>query len=213
MELRAPLLATPNEEIVPLVATRTITPPVMALCMIISLVACVRSKTQSSGPRASAAPGARPSGGLPAAVQRELSSLSSGLGPSYELARYGAPNPACWTAQTAPVKVKRRLTGAIESGAAWDTQLCLAEYVRRGTHDDLLFKVFVFSDPTVSSRLLGAPYFQRKAAQLQTARYPRIETAPRLLFYITGSPSNVQAAWQVMPHWSARLRGAASGHR
>lgn len=194
---------------------RTLTLSVAALSGALMLTGCVRSgaRTDHPPPTGPPPPGARPPGGLPAVVQQDLAAVGSALGPGYELARYGMPNPACWTVHNAPVKVKRRLTGAIESGAGWDTQLCLAEYVRRGTHEDLIFKVYVLSDPAAPQRLLPAPYFQRKAGQLQAGGYPRIETAPGLLFYLTGSPSNRQAAWHVMPPWSARLRSIAGSHR
>lgn len=136
---------------------------------------------------------------------------SSLLGPTLQLADYGRTNPQCWTHKNAPSKVRQRLqrveaaTGARSKvGGRGKVLLCYLELVRKGTHDDILFKVYLFDTVTHVKKAWPSPYLVRKRAQLRSVGFPPMVRAGRGIFYVVGSTTNLKQIHRLFPYWKKK---------
>ncbi len=147
-------------------------------------------------------------------VAAQASRLRAGLvfseaerGHALVFANYGHPNPACWTVATAPTKVKRRLAPLVRGGASAKTQLCYLEYVRKGTHDDVLIKTFVFVTAAEAEAALGSFALQRKEKQLRKHGLQGPRRQGNVVYYVTASASNLVEAQKLSALMPQKLKG------
>ncbi len=127
------------------------------------------------------------------------------LGPGYVKASYGRPNPQCWTFQTAPRKIKRRLRGILRAGAGPQTRLCYFEYVRRGTHDDILVKVTLFPTRAEARHATKQLYVRHMNRRLARIGLPPVRRRCNLLFFVVGARSNKHKILEVHRRVSEKL--------
>lgn len=129
--------------------------------------------------------------------------------PGFALARYpGVANPACWSRDTAPVKPARRLRRLIAQGVSPQVRLCQVELLRRGTHDDILVKVFVLTSSAAARWALATPFVRERARRLTRHSLPAPRQVGNVMFYVIGSLSNKAAIRKVHAAVRSRLAGA-----
>ena len=141
----------------------------------------------------------------PAALTRVLRAEAGKLGPGYELASYGRRNPDCWGRDTAPPKARRRLEKLICQGISPQVRFCQAEFVRRGTHEDILVKVFVLQSASEARRALATPFVKGRRRRLARHGLPRPERVGNVVLYVVGSRANFGIIPSVFKRIRARL--------
>lgn len=118
---------------------------------------------------------------------------------------YSGPNPTCWSSETAPIKPRRRLRRLAHEGIASGVQLCYAELVRTGTHDDILVKLFVHRDDALARRTLRTRFVGSRRARLARYGLPAPQRVGNVVFYVTGARANSDAIRRVWSAVRARL--------
>lgn len=167
---------------------------VVFMCLVVPGSGCAAGRTHT-GKSAAAGEPARSPAEQAEVLLGSLTFTKSELGTEFERADYGRKNPACWTMKNAPTKPRRRIAPLVMSGAAGkDTRLCYFEYVRRGTHDDILIKIYIFKDSHQAKAALADPYLQRKSRQLHKHGFDKPASLGNLVFFATASESNIQKA-------------------
>ncbi|HUU01458.1 MAG TPA: hypothetical protein VM425_08475 [Myxococcota bacterium] len=140
-------------------------------------------------------------------LRKSLSFTKAELGADFELADYGRDNPACWNMQNAPTKPKRRIAPLVQSGTAGpETELCYFEYIRRGTHDDILIKIYVFQNSKEAKAALAHPYLQRKSQKLGKYGMQPPTALGNLVYFVTASESNIQKAKELLTLVTKKLK-------
>jgi len=139
------------------------------------------------------------------ALMRALRNDLKPPGKKFVLATYGAANPACWTLASAPVKPRRRLRRLIAQGVSAQVRMCQVEYVRRGTHDDILVKIFVLQSPAAARQALATPFLRGRHNRLARHGLPPPRRVGNVVFYVIGSAVNKEAVRKVHAAVRARL--------
>lgn len=131
------------------------------------------------------------------ALMRVLRNDLKPPGKKFVLATYGVANPACWTLASAPVKPRRRLRRLIAQGLSAQVRMCQVEYVRRGTHDDILVKILVLPSPAAARQALATPFLQGRHKRLAQYGLPPPRRLGNVVFYVIGSEVNKEAIRKV----------------
>ncbi len=132
-----------------------------------------------------------------AAMVRVLGHDLNPPGAAFELARYGVANPACWTRANVPLKAGRRMRRLIAQGVSKNVRMCQLEYVRRGTHDDILVKVFLLESPAAAREALRTPFVKGRRKRLSHHGLPPPLRIGNVLYYVIGSATNHNAIRKV----------------
>lgn len=140
-------------------------------------------------------------------LMKRLLLTQAELGPNLALARYSRKNPACWTVKTAPVKPQRRIRALVRSGAVGPaTQLCMLEFIRKNTHDDILIKIFITANDKEARAALSSSYLQRMSQRLARHGLPPIQQRKNLVYYLTASKSNFGQVVRISRLLAMKLR-------
>lgn len=131
------------------------------------------------------------------ALMRVLGNDLKPPGAAFALARYTTANPACWTRANVPPKAGRRLRRLIAQSASERVRMCQVEYVRRGTHDDILVKIFILESPAAARRALTTPFVRSRRKRLARHGLPPPQRIGNVVFYVIGSATNQGAIRKV----------------
>lgn len=112
------------------------------------------------------------------------------LGPRYDRAQYGKPNPECWTVRNVPGKFGRGLQRLIRQGADPATRYCYFEYVRKGTHEDIIVDLYILPTEQNARSAIQSRYVSWMNLRLGRAGLPPFRRKGNILFVVVGSISN-----------------------